>query len=82
MKFLFSELFLCCIVSAFDSPTIIKKAPKILEMVHSYADKMGKYIIISLQLHGIFPKINIYLHAFIVRPFDWVGNKGEILVNH
>ncbi|KAH9630692.1 hypothetical protein HF086_003983 [Spodoptera exigua] len=35
-----NELFLCCLVSAFDSPTIIKKAPKILEMVHSYADKM------------------------------------------
>ncbi|KAJ8722710.1 hypothetical protein PYW07_003890 [Mythimna separata] len=35
-----NELFLCCIVSAFDSPTVIKKAPKILEMVNSYADKM------------------------------------------
>ncbi|XP_047021695.1 VPS35 endosomal protein-sorting factor-like isoform X1 [Helicoverpa zea] len=35
-----NELFLSCVVSAFDSPTIIKKAPKILEMVHNYADKM------------------------------------------
>ncbi|XP_026745643.1 UPF0505 protein C16orf62 isoform X2 [Trichoplusia ni] len=35
-----SELFLSCLVSAFDSPTVIKRAPKILEMVQSNADKM------------------------------------------
>lgn len=35
-----NELFLCCLVSAFDSSCIIKKAPKILHMIHNYADKM------------------------------------------
>ncbi|XP_075969595.1 VPS35 endosomal protein-sorting factor-like isoform X2 [Anticarsia gemmatalis] len=35
-----NELFLCCLVSAFDSMCVIKRAPKILDMIHSHADKM------------------------------------------
>lgn len=48
--FCFSELFMCCLVSAFDASTIIKKAPKILDMVHSYADRMGNLFLLHIVL--------------------------------
>ncbi|XP_049866874.1 VPS35 endosomal protein-sorting factor-like [Pectinophora gossypiella] len=35
-----NELLLCCVVSGFDSMTIIKKSPEILDMIQNSADRM------------------------------------------
>ncbi|KAG6465494.1 hypothetical protein O3G_MSEX015185 [Manduca sexta] len=35
-----NELFLCCILSAFDAPDVIKKSSQILQLIQNSADKM------------------------------------------
>lgn len=40
-----SELFLSCIVSSFDSDSIIEHSSRILEIIQKSADRMGKDIL-------------------------------------